>query len=215
MYKPAKTLFFAETQNNSVPLYEGGKGENMASKHQKQYLGSTAKTTASEAVSKEKYLTFFIDGQLYAIPSNEVIEIMCMQPITHIPNLPPFIKGVINLRGKIVPIVDMREKFNKKTGEYGSRTNIIVVEKEDFSAGIIVDTVNDVSDIAETQIQKSQNFNTANDDGNYVWGLISLEQHTVMCLDLMKILNDPKAERNLYEVHKASDARRKTIRAVN
>ncbi len=121
----------------------------MAIKNQKQVLNSAAVAENNESISTEKYLTFFIDKQLYAIPSNEVIEIMCMQPITHIPNLPPFIKGVINLRGKIVPIVDMRSKFDKESAAYGSRTNIIVVETEDLNAGLIVDTVNDVSDIAK------------------------------------------------------------------
>ena len=180
-----------------------------------QQVDSTKKAAGHEAASTEKYLTFFIDGQLYAIPSDEVIEIMCMQTITHIPNLPPFVKGVINLRGKIVPIVDMRRKFQKAAVEYTSRTNIIVVEKDDFSAGIIVDTVNDVSDIAENQIQKSQNYTKNSDDGNYVWGLISLENNTVMCLDLIKILHDPKAELNLQEMQKTAAIRRKSIRAVN
>lgn len=143
----------------------------MANDNQKQNLSSAAIAANSDTLSTEKYLTFFIDEQLYAIPSNEVIEIMCMQPITHIPNLPPFIKGVINLRGKIVPILDMRTKFDKEPVSYGSRTNIIVAETEDLNAGLIVDTVNDVSDIAKTQIQKSQNFSQNNDDGNYVWAL--------------------------------------------
>ncbi|MDD2568565.1 MAG: chemotaxis protein CheW [Clostridia bacterium] len=187
----------------------------MAIKNQKQVLNSAAVAENNESISTEKYLTFFIDKQLYAIPSNEVIEIMCMQPITHIPNLPPFIKGVINLRGKIVPIVDMRSKFDKESAAYGSRTNIIVVETEDLNAGLIVDTVNDVSDIAKTQIQKSQNFNKNNDDGNYVWGLIGIEDKTIMCLDLLKILDDPNAEKNLHNLCQLSAKRNKEFRKAN
>ena len=105
--------------------------------------------SSAESVSVEKYLTFYIENQLYAIPSSQVMEIIRMQPITFMPNMPSFVKGIINLRGKIVPLIDLNMKFGKPGSEYNDRTSIVVVEAEDINVGLIVEAVNDVTDIAE------------------------------------------------------------------
>ena len=164
----------------------------MATENLLKTISPEATSPNLEAVITEKYLTFFIDKQLYAIPSGEVVEIMSMQPITYIPNLPSFIKGVINLRGKIVPLIDIRIKFNKDELPYGSRTNIIVVETNDLNAGLIVDTVDDVIDVYQDQINKSQNY-SKNNDNNYVYGIITMNE-SIMMLDLLKILDDQNAQ---------------------
>lgn len=143
----------------------------------------------------EKYLTFFIDSQLYAIPSNQVIEIIRMQPITYMPKLPEFVKGVINLRGKIVPLIDMRLKFSKEEIPYEERTSIIICEVEDMSIGIIVDSVNDVSDISASEISNAPKF--TNDSGNgYICGMVHLSENVAMLLNMENIL----ANRDTIEV---------------
>ncbi|MCR4925518.1 MAG: chemotaxis protein CheW [Clostridiales bacterium] len=148
--------------------------------------------TAEETVALEKYLTFFIDSQLYAIPSSQVIEIIRMQPITFMPKLPEFVKGVINLRGKVVPLIDMRLKFSKEPVEYVERTNIIVCEVDDLSVGLIVDSVNDVSDIAEKDISSIPKF--TNDSGNsYISGMVHLETNVAMILNMANILANKDA----------------------
>ena len=149
------------------------------------------KTTqsAAEGISAQKYLTFFIDGQLYAVPSNQVMEIIRMQPITYMPKTPPFVKGIINLRGKIVPLIDLALRFDKPDKEYDDRTSIIVVETEEYSVGFIVAAVNDVTDIDASQITDSPTLakGCAN---RYIIGIATLDNEVAMLLDVDKVLKD-------------------------
>ncbi len=156
--------------------------------------------SALENIPSEKYLTFFIDGQLYAIPSSEVVEIIRMQPITFMPKLPDFVKGVINLRGKIVPLIDLRLKFDLEERAYDDHTSIIVIEHGELSIGFIVDTVNDVTDIAENQISGAPKL-AKNEGGNYVSGIVHLEKNVALLLDIMKILEraDAVQTKNIVE----------------
>jgi len=147
----------------------------------------------AENIAAEKYLTFFIDGQLYAIPSSEVVEIIRMQPITFMPKLPDFVKGVINLRGKIVPLVDLRLKFDLEERAYDDHTSIIVLEHGQLSIGFIVDTVNDVTDIAENQISGAPKL-SKNDGGNYVSGIVHLEKNVALLLDIARVLERTDAQ---------------------
>lgn len=145
--------------------------------------------SSAESVPVEKYLTFYIENQLYAIPSSQVMEIIRMQPITFMPNMPPFVKGIINLRGKIVPLIDLCMKFGKPDSEYNDRTSIVVVDAEDFNVGLIVEAVNDVTDIAENQITDSPALSKGNVN-RYVCGIATLENEVAMLLDLMKVLKE-------------------------
>ncbi|HEX3037511.1 MAG TPA: chemotaxis protein CheW [Oscillospiraceae bacterium] len=148
---------------------------------------------AVENVSSEKYLTFFIDGQLYAIPSSEVVEIIRMQPITFMPKLPEFVKGVINLRGKIVPLIDLRLKFDLEERAYDDHTSIIVLDHNELSIGFIVDTVNDVTDIAENQISDAPKLSKTDGD-NFVGGIVHLDQKVALMLDIAKVLEHEDAK---------------------
>ncbi len=158
---------------------------------------SRSESSSNENVPTEKYLTFFIDEQLFAIQSSQVVEIIRMQPITFMPNLPSFVKGVINLRGKIVSLIDLRLKLNKAPIEYDDHTSIVVTETGDFSVGFIVDRVNDVTDISKSQISDSPKL--AKDTAkNYVAGIATLDNEVAMLLDVMKLL-----EKNDEEVKAA------------
>lgn len=99
-----------------------------------------------------RYLTFFLADEVYGIEIKYVTEIIGIQPITTIPEVADFIKGVINLRGKIIPVIDMRIKFRKPTTEYDDRTCVIIVETEDLILGLIVDRVADVMTINDEDI---------------------------------------------------------------
>lgn len=145
--------------------------------------------SSAETAAVEKYLTFYIQGQLYAIPSSQVVEIIRMQPITFMPKMPAFVKGIINLRGKIVPLIDICMKFGKTTSEYDDRTSIIVVETEDYNVGLIVEGVNDVTDISENQISESPTLSKG-DMNRYVYGIATLENEIAMLLDIMKVLKE-------------------------
>lgn len=142
---------------------------------------------SSESVQTEKYLTYFIENQLFAFKSSEVVEIIRMQPITFVPKLPPFVKGVINLRGKIVPLIDLRLKLGKPAVAYDEQTSIIVSEAETLTVGFIVDKVNDVTDISKTQISESPKL--AHDSGNhFVTGIATLDGAVALILDVMQLL---------------------------
>lgn len=140
-----------------------------------------------ENAPAEKYLTFFIDRQLYALPTSRIVEIIRMQPITFFPNLPEYVKGVINLRGKIVPLIDMRLKFAKESVPYDSRTSIVIVENAPMTAGLIVDAVKDVRDVAKSQIFDAPRRKRSVGD-RYVCSIASLEKESAMVLDLARVL---------------------------
>lgn len=146
-----------------------------------------AEFSAAKKVTTEKYLTFFVDGQLYTIPTQEVVEIIRVQPITYMPNLPDYVKGVINLRGKIVPLIDVRLKFRKEEREYDSRTSIIIVENGEMTVGLIVDAVKDVRDISSDQIQNAPKYEKASGN-HYIRAIVNLERESAMVLDVPKIL---------------------------
>lgn len=91
-----------------------------------------------------RFLTFYIDKTFYGIELAHVIEIISVQPVTRIPNLPHYIKGIINLRGKVVPVIDVRLKFNQPERPYDDKTCIIVVTIDEMHVGLIVDSVAEV-----------------------------------------------------------------------
>lgn len=143
----------------------------------------------------EKYLTFFIDSQLFTVPTSEVVEIIRIQPITYMPNAVAYVKGVINLRGKVVPVIDMRLRFQKEEIPYDTRTSIVIVENKEMTVGLIVDSVNDVRDVSSAQISDSPKFLGRNAAGknsvsrNFVSGMVSLDENeTAMLLDIVKVL---------------------------
>lgn len=144
----------------------------------------------------EKYLTFYIDGQLYSVPTSQVVEIIRMQPITYMPNTVDYVKGVINLRGKVVPVIDMRLRFKKEEKPYDTRTSIVIVESNDMTVGLIVDTVKDVRDVSAAQINASPKSNGKNGAGkDFVNGIVSLDKESAMLLNTAKVLAHHSAAR--------------------
>ena len=143
--------------------------------------------SGSETVAAEKYLTFLIDSQLYTIPTSRVVEIIRMQPITFMPNLPAYVKGVINLRGRVVPVIDMRLRFHKEEIAYGARTSIVIVEHGEMTVGLIVDFVQDVRDIAQSQVNVAPKSKKAPGKG-FVCAIAALESGSAMVLDVEKVL---------------------------
>lgn len=110
-----------------------------------------------EDTTKDKYLTFIIDGEDYGIDICHVIEIVPVSAITWVPETPEEVKGIINLRGSIVPVIDVRTKFRKEEKAYDEWTCIIVIEFDEYTVGLIVDTVNEVLLIPEEAISSPPN----------------------------------------------------------
>ena len=132
-----------------------------------------------------KHLTFSLGKEDYGIPILKVREIIGMMEITHVPKTPLFIKGVINLRGKIIPVMDLRAKFGMETQEYTERTCIIVVEINSL-VGIIVDTVSEVLNIQENEIDLEYGTSV---DGDFLTGMGKVKNKVIMLLNIDKIVN--------------------------
>lgn len=105
-----------------------------------------------EDTQKGRYLTFSLDDEEYGMEIKNVTEIVGIQSITEVPELPEYIKGIINLRGKIIPVIDVRLRFGKERRDYNDRTCIIVIDVYDLSIGLIVDSVTEVLAIADEDI---------------------------------------------------------------
>lgn len=121
-----------------------------------------AQTSNQQLIVKEedtqsgKYLTFPLGNEVFGIEIKYITEIIGIQTITIVPEVPKYVKGIINLRGKIIPVVDVRLKFNKEEAEYNDRTCIIVIDIKDITIGLIVDCVSEVVDITDENIKKAK-----------------------------------------------------------
>ena len=145
-----------------------------------------------EDTQKDKYLTFHIGTEDYGISIAYVTEIIGIQSITEIPEMPDFIKGVINLRGKVIPVMDVRIRFKLSPREYDERTCIIVVEIDDTSVGLVVDAVNEVADIPEDQVEAPPK--SKRKGGSYIQGIGKIDKEVKILLDVNKILYDGELE---------------------
>jgi purine-binding chemotaxis protein CheW len=141
-----------------------------------------------EDTQKGKYLTFVLDNESYGIGINNITEIIGIQPITLIPELPDYIKGIINLRGKIIPVMDVRLRFKKPPREYNDRTCIIVVDINDLSIGLIVDSVSEVLRILDQDIVPPPNLNKISN--KYIRGIGKIDKEVKLILDCDKLIND-------------------------
>jgi purine-binding chemotaxis protein CheW len=139
-----------------------------------------------------KYLTFTLAGEEYGIGILKVKEIIGIMAITTVPQTPSYMKGVINLRGKVIPVVDLRLKFGMESMDYTERTCIIVVEitgdNKKIQMGIVVDAVSEVLNIKAGDIEDTPNFGSSlNTD--YILGMAKTGGKVKILLDIGKVLN--------------------------
>ena len=145
-----------------------------------------------EEIQEEKFLTFRIGKEEFAISIHHVIEIIGIQRITDIPDMPPYVKGVINLRGKVIPVLDVRLRFGLEERPYDDRTCIIVVKLDQNPVGLIVDSVSEVIDIPLDQIDPPPSVNKGA-ESQFVQGLGKVGDTVKIILDLEKILKGADA----------------------
>ena len=144
------------------------------------------------AERESKYLTFALAEEEYGIGILKVKEIIGMMPITSVPKTPEFVKGVINLRGKVIPVVDLRLKFGMPKIEYTERTCIIVVEiageNGDTQMGIVVDAVSEVLNIKASDVEQTPTFGVSlNTD--FIMGMAKVEGNVKILLDIDTVLS--------------------------
>ena len=133
-----------------------------------------------------KYLTFMLDDEEYGLEILKVREIMGMMNITKVPQTPAFVEGVINLRGKVIPVVDLRTKFGLQRADYNEETCVIVVDVG-MLMGIIVDTVQEVHDIPEGNIEPPPRLG-ASVDTSFILGMGKVNDDVKILLDIDKVL---------------------------
>ena len=153
------------------------------------------KTEELEAVDQEdnwqgKYMTFCIGSDVFGIELKYVNEIIPMQQIAPIPEVEHFIKGLINLRGKIIPIIDVADRFGKEPFEYNDRTCIIVVDVQGVVVGLIVQTISEVVSIEEEDILPPPNVSKANAQAKFIRGIGKIGDNVKLLLDPVKLLSD-------------------------
>lgn len=142
---------------------------------------------------KGKYLTFWTDSQLFGVPISDVVQIIGIQDITPIPDFPAYAKGVINLRGSIIPVIDVRIRFSKPEEKYNERTCIIVTKIDESFIGFIVDSVDEVTTISDENISPAPRVSKDHTNA-YLNGIGKLENKVVLLLDTSKILNDEEIQ---------------------
>ncbi|KUO76530.1 MAG: chemotaxis protein CheW [Clostridia bacterium BRH_c25] len=146
-----------------------------------------------EDTQKGRFLTFSIGKETYGIEIRYVTEIIGIQAITEIPELPEYIKGIINLRGKIIPVMDVRLRFKKEPRTYNDRTCVIVVDIKDISVGLIVDNVSEVLSIPEQDIVEPPQINKGFNN-RYIKGIGKVGTDVKMILDCEKMLNEEEID---------------------
>jgi len=145
-----------------------------------------------EDTQKGKFLTFCMGNEFYGIEIKYVTEIIGLQPITEIPEMPTYIKGIINLRGKIIPVMDVRLRFKKPFREYNDRTCIVVIDIREVSIGLIVDSVSEVISIPDEEIVAPPNM--AKEGNRYIKGIGKVGSDVKLLLDSDKLLNETDLE---------------------
>lgn len=144
---------------------------------------------SNEDTLKGKYLTFYVDSQLFGIQIADVVQIVGIQEITPVPEFPIYAKGIINLRDIIIPIIDIRMRLNKEEKEYTEITCIIVTNINNSLIGFVVDSVNEVTEIKDENVSGTPNIGT---DYTKVFAnkVAKLSGKVVLLIDLKKILNE-------------------------
>ncbi len=157
-----------------------------------------------EDTLRDKYLTFTLGEEVYGIDIRVVIEIIGIQRITKVPEVPEYVRGIINLRGKIIPVVDMRLRFRQQYREYTDRTCIVVVEINGVLIGLIVDAVSEVLDIREENVVPPPELKAS--QNKYIRGIGKLESGVVMLLDWEKLFSEEDQELMGNSVEKTEDS---------
>ncbi len=144
-------------------------------------------------VIDDKYIVFALDDEEYAIPVESVGSIERILPITRVPSTPKYVKGVINLRGVVTPVIDLKEKFKNQSIVFDEQTRIIIVHINDITVGFIVDSANDVVDINTEEVEPSpETIDT--EVTEFIEGVVKMDNRLFILLDLEKVLHEEETE---------------------
>jgi purine-binding chemotaxis protein CheW len=150
-----------------------------------------------------RYLTFSIGDVMFGIEMQFITEIIGMQTITELPDMPAYMKGIINLRGKIIPVLDVRLLFGKETRQFDDRTCVIVIDIAGIPIGLIVDRVSEVVNISAEDVLEVPKANGQN--SRFIKNIGKTENGVVLILDCEKILSEQEIE-TIGDITKANEA---------
>ncbi|PLR97257.1 chemotaxis protein CheW [Bacillus sp. T33-2] len=140
-----------------------------------------------------KVIVFQIDGKEYAVPVAQVRSIEKVQHITRVPHTFPFVKGVINLRGVVTPVIDLRIRFGLNEADYTESTRVVIVSIGDNEAGLIVDAANDVIDIPSAMIEPPPEI-VGSVASEYIEGVAKIDKRLMILIDLENVLSSKQAK---------------------
>lgn len=143
-----------------------------------------------ENTQADKYLLFNLGREVYGIPITHVINIIELQKITEVPDMPAHIRGVINLRGSVIPVMDLRLRFRLPERDYDDRTCIIIVRVAEKLIGLICDTVAEVHHIAPSDIEEPVAYKRDREQVRYISGLGKVGDEVRILLDVEKVLSE-------------------------
>lgn len=139
--------------------------------------------------AERQLVVFDLADEVYGVEINTVREIIRMQAVTSVPDAPEFIEGVMNLRGSVIPIVDLRKRFGLPAGEMTADTRVVVVDISGQGIGVIVDAVTEVLRITESSIEPASSVVTT-EDSYYIQGIAKLTDRLLILLDIEKALGE-------------------------
>lgn len=149
-------------------------------------LNDAVSGTGQDGDISRKYLTFNVAGQRYGMPIYNVIEIVQVPPMTPMPELPYYAKGIINLRGRVIPVIDINLRFGKPEQEYTDRTCVVIVDLDDIFVGFVVESVEEVLDIDGSRIAPPPSF--ADGGNRFVIGIGKMDGYLVLLIDTRLLL---------------------------
>jgi purine-binding chemotaxis protein CheW len=142
-----------------------------------------------KARDSQQFLTFLLENQEYGLEIFKIREIRGYAPITPIPNVPPHVRGVMNLRGTVLPVVDLRMKFRLPAVEYSKYTVIVIATVGEKTVGLLVDAVSDVLMVARDSMREAPDFG-ASVDTRFISGVFQSREHLTVALNLEELLTE-------------------------
>ena len=146
-------------------------------------------TAKNFAQNGGEILLFNIENNIYGVEIQYITEIIGIQPITIVPKVPNYIKGVINIRGKVIPVMSVRKRFGKEEIPYDERTCIIVVEWEDIAVGLIVDRVREVLPVKPSEVSTTPDYKSVNSN-RYIRNIVNSNNEIKLLLDCQKLVTE-------------------------
>ncbi len=141
------------------------------------------------SINIKQVVTFSVDVEEYGIEILKVQEVVRLPDITKLPRAPHFIKGIIDLRGTVIPIIDLREKFGLMSKEYKSNTRVIIIEVEEKKIGMIVDNVSQVISTPESNILPPPSSMSKSNSERYIDGVVKIDKHFIILLNIDHIFS--------------------------